>query len=227
MQEILERSDNTGMTFVGELLGKKKMLNYVKKLGIGKKTGVDLEGEANGYVKNENEIYDIDQATMTFGQGISLTSMQMIKAWGAIATGKTMKPHLAEFLLDKNKSYEVKNEIDENVYSASTVQTMKNVLTRVCENSPLHFSRDNFTPNLKKYKIAAKSGTAQIPLGGKYAENKTIGTAIGFAPADNPRFLLYVKLDEPAANIWGANTAGSVFFNILKDLFIYYNIPPQ
>lgn len=100
------------------------------------------------------------------------------------------------------------------------------MLVGVAEKSPLHFARDRI-PALKNYQIAAKSGTAQIPLKGKYVENKTIGTVVGFAPAYNPKFILFIKLDEAQANIWGANTAGPVFFNILNDLFLYYNIPPQ
>lgn len=226
MHEVLERSDNTGMTYVGELLGKKRLLNYFEKLGFGRKTGIDLEGEADGFIKNEKDIYDIDQATMTFGQGISVTSIQMVKAYGALVTGKTYKPHVVTaFVSNKSEDF-VPPTVDENVYSREVLKTIAAMLVGVTEKSPLRFARDRF-PNLKNYKIAAKSGTAQIPLKGKYDENRTIGTVVGFAPAYSPKFILFVKLDEPQANIWGANTAGPTFFHMMNDLLLYYNIPPQ
>lgn len=226
MREVLERSDNTGMTYVGELLGKERILSYLKKLGFGSSTKIDLEGEVPGFVKAAKDIYAIDQATMTFGQGISVNSIQMLKAWGALVTGKTMKPHVVTAFLGQEREDKVQPEIDEQVYSKETVKTITNLLVDVAKKSPLHFASDR-VPSLKDYQIAAKSGTAQIALGGKYAKNITIGTAIGFAPAYNPKFILLVKLDEAQANIWGANTAGPVFFNIWNDLFLYYNIPPQ
>ena len=226
MKEVLQRSDNTGMTYVGELLGKKQLLSYFDKLGFGHRTKIDLEGETDGFVKNEKDIYDIDQATMTFGQGISVTSMQMIKAYGALVTGKTFQPHVVTAFIGSKDEDAVRPIIDKNIYSKEVVKTITDMLIAVAEKSPLHFARDRL-PNLKNYQIAAKSGTAQIPLGGKYADNKTIGTVIGFAPAYHPKFILFVKLDEAQANIWGANTAGPIFFNILNDLFLYYNIPPS
>ncbi len=227
MKEVLQRSDNTGMTWVGELLGKKRILNYFKRLGFGQKTQVDLEGEANGFVKQEQDIYDIDQATMTFGQGISVTSLQMVKAYGALITGHTVKPHVVTVLSGDQRKDNIETIANENVYSKVVTQQITDILVSVTEKSPLHFAVDNFTPQLKRYHIAAKSGTAQIPIGGEYVKDKTVGTVIGFAPAYSPKFILFVKLDEAQANIWGANTAGPTFVNILKDLFLYYNIPPQ
>ncbi len=227
MQQVLERSDNTGMTYIGELLGKEKILKYFKKLGFGEKTNIDLEGEVQGFVKKPENIYEIDQATMTFGQGISVTSIQMVKAYSALIMGKTSAPHLAIIFTGDDKKDVVEPIFNENVYSDKTAQVIKEMLTNVVEKSPLHFARDTFTPQLKNYEIAAKSGTAQIAIGGKYEKTKTIGSVIGFAPANDPKFILFVKLDEPQADPWGANTAGPIFFNILNDLFIYYNIPPS
>lgn len=227
MTEILVRSSNVGMTYVGDLLKEDRMLSYFKKIGFGQPTGVDLEGEASGFVKQKQDIYDIDLATMTFGQGISVTSMQMVKAWGALATGRVIEPRVVASFQDKSLKGRLKMQNSQPIYSRETVATIKEMLATVCEKSPLHFARDNWTPELKNYKIAAKSGTAQIPIAGKYVNNKTIGTVIGFVPQSRPKFILFVKLDEAQANIWGANTAGPVFFQIMKDLLMYYNIAPE
>lgn len=226
MTEILERSDNTGMTFVSSLLGKKKMLEYFHKLGFGNKTNVDLMGEVTGYVKKENEIYDIDRATMAFGQGISVTSLQMIRAYGALVTGYLATPHCVTAIVDFNDgTNNLEFEKSKLVFSQRTREEIAQMLFSVTEISPLHFARDR-VPGLNQFKIAAKSGTAQIPLAGKYEENATVGSVIGFAPLAKPKYILLVKLDEPKSNPWGANTAGPIFFNIWQELFLYYGLVP-
>jgi cell division protein FtsI/penicillin-binding protein 2 len=226
IKEVLERSDNTGMTYVGELLGKKMLLKYFSNLGFGQLSKIDLEGETSGFVKEAKDIYDIDQATMTFGQGISVNSIQMVKAWGSIVTGKTYRPKVVNAFISDNGKSVVAPIVEKQIFSNKVLNQIKDMLVGVTNNGELHFARDKI-PGLEKYQIAAKSGTAQIPVNGKYAKDITLGSVIGFAPAENPKYILFVKLDEAKVNQWGANTAGAVFFNIWNDLFQYYNIPPN
>jgi cell division protein FtsI/penicillin-binding protein 2 len=220
MIEVLINSDNTGMVYVGEILGKDLLLKYLSKFRFGEKTGVDLQEEESGKVKKE--WYPLDLATVTFGQGIAVTSLQMVRAFAAIANGGFMvTPQVATKIGD----FEVKPHINEQILSAKTAQVIKEMMVQVNLKSPLHFPFER-TANLSRYRVAAKSGTAQIPISGKYTDDKTIASVIGFAPADDPKFVVYVKLNEPNVRIWGSDTAGPVFYNIIRDLLLYYNVAP-
>jgi len=227
MTEVLEYSDNIGMTFVGETLGIKKLYNYLDKFGFGKLTGIDLQEEAVGELRKPEDWYEIDKATVSFGQGIAVTGIQMVQAMATLANGgKIYQPYVVSQIETKGeKIINIKPKFERQVLNSKTAKVLTEMLVSTCEKSPLHFARERI-PELKNYRIAAKSGTAQIPIAGKYIEGKTIGSVIGFAPADNPQFLVLVKLNEPQANPWGANTAGPIFFKIMRGLLIYYGISP-
>lgn len=221
MTEVLENSDNTGMVYVGESLGKDLLISYLKKYQFGEKTGIDLQEEETGRVKTE--WYPLDLATVTFGQGIAVTPIQMVRAFAVLANGGYfVTPQVATKIGD----YDLKPQIGKQILTGETTNKIKEMLVSVSLKSPLHFPLDR-TPGLTKFRIAAKSGTAQIPIKGSYAEDtKTIASVIGFAPADDPKFLVYVKLNEPQVRIWGSDTAGPIFFAIIRDLLLYYNISP-
>lgn len=227
VSEILQYSDNTGMVFVGEKLGKQKLLSYLDRYRFGKLTGIDQQEEEVGHLKTGNDWYPLDLATVTFGQGISVTAMQMTQLFAMLANGGNLvKPQIVTAIIDGDKKTEIKNQpVTTGLLSKKTLADLTDILVSVTEKSPLHFPRDRIF-GLNKYRIAAKSGTAQIPIAGKYENNKTVGSAIGFAPADNPKFVVYVKLDEPAVRIWGSDTAGPIFYNIIHDLLLYYNVSP-
>lgn len=220
MTEVLINSDNTGMVYVGETLGKDLLLSYLKKYHFGEKTGIDLQEEEPGHVKTD--WYPLDIATVTFGQGIAVNAMQMIRGFAAIANGGYfVTPQVVSEIGD----YEVKPIMGPQVWSKDTTDKIKEMMIQVNLQSPLHFPLDR-TPGLSKFRIAAKSGTAQISIGGSYSDSKYVASVIGFAPADNPKFLVYVKLDEPAVRIWGSDTAGPIFYAIVHDLLLYYNVSP-
>ncbi|MEK7127406.1 MAG: penicillin-binding protein 2 [Patescibacteria group bacterium] len=220
MTEVLINSDNTGMVYVGETLGKDLLLSYLKKYHFGEKTGIDLQEEEPGHVKTD--WYPLDIATVAFGQGIAVNAMQMIRGFAAIANGGYF---VTPQVVTKIGDYEVKPIMGPQVWSKDTTDKIKEMLVQVNLQSPLHFPLDR-TPGLSKFRIAAKSGTAQISIGGSYSDSKYVASVIGFAPADNPKFLIYVKLDEPAVRIWGSDTAGPIFYAIVHDLLLYYNVSP-
>jgi len=221
MTRILEKSSNVGMVYIGEKLGNKKIYDYLEKYGFGQNTGIDLEGEASGYLKPKNNWYPIDYATVTFGQGIAVTPIQMIRAFASIINGgDLMKPYIVQKIVSNNKTTEIRPKVDKKVVSQSTSDIIRKMLVSTVENAEAKWDRP------KGFSIGGKTGTAQVPIKGFYDASKTIASFIGFAPASNPKFLTFVVLYEPQTSIWGSETAAPLFFEIAKDLIVYYNISP-
>ena len=222
MTRILEKSSNVGMVYVGEKLGNKNIYNYLEKYGFGKNTGIDLQGEASGYLKPKAEWYPIDYSTVTFGQGIAITSIQMIRSFASIINGgNLLQPYLVQKIVSKNKTIEIKPKIEKKVISSLTSEIIKKMLVSTVENAEAKWDRP------KGYVIGGKTGTAQVPIKGHYDPSKTIASFIGFAPANNPKFLTLVVLYEPQTSPWGSETAAPLFFEIAKQLIVYYNISPS
>lgn len=221
MTRILEKSSNVGMVYIGEKLGDKKIFGYLEKYGFGKNTNIDLEGESSGYLKPQSNWYPIDFATVTFGQGIAVSPIQMIRAFASIINGGfLMKPYVVQKIVSGNKITEIKPKIERRVVSSLTSETIKKMLVSTVENAEAKWSRPN------GYIIGGKTGTAQVPIKGHYDVSKTIASFIGFAPAADPKFLTFVVLYEPQSSPWGSETAAPLFFEIAKDLIVYYNISP-
>ena len=222
MTRILEKSSNVGMVYVGEKLGSKKIYDYLGKYGFGQTTNIDLQGEASGYLKPKADWYPIDYSTVTFGQGIAVTSIQMIRAFASIINGgNLMKPYLVQKIVSENKITEIKPKVEKRVISQLTSEIIKKMLVSTVENAEAKW-------NLPKgYVIGGKTGTAQIPIKGHYDPSKTIASFIGFAPASDPKFITLVVLYEPQTSPWGSETAAPLFFEIVKQLIVYYNISPS
>ncbi len=227
MTNILVNSDNTGMVFVGKQLGFPLLYSYLTKFGFSQPTGVDLEGEVSGQLRNFNNYRLIDQATMTFGQGIVATSLQMVRAISTIANGgRLVTPFVVDSVVRDGKTIKIPHPLGPRIISTTTAQTVAEMMVHVADESPEHFPKDRI-PELASFRIAAKSGTAQIAVGGKYAATGTVGSLEGFFPAEKPRYVIFVKLDSPEVRPWGSDTAGPIFFAIIKDLINYYGIAPQ
>lgn len=226
MTEVLINSDNTGMVFVGEKLGFSKFYSYLQQFGFGKKSRVDLEEEEEGGLRKVNDYYPIDQATMAFGQGINVNALQMVRAYGALANrGFLPTPYLVSAIVGPGQTVTLPQKQGPRVISETTAKTITEMLVQVADKSPEHFPKDRI-PELARFRIAAKSGTAQIAVGGKYKATGTIASVIGYFPADDPKFVIYVKLNEPEVRPWGSDTAGPVFFSIVRDLISHYGITP-
>lgn len=226
MTDVLVNSDNTGMIFIGEKLGFENLYQYMKKFGFGQKSGIDLGEEEEGGLRKISEYYPIDQATMTFGQGIQVNVIQMVRAFAVLANGgKLVTPYVVSAIESNGEKFPVKHDEPRQVINSTTAKVLTEMLVEVAEKSPIHFPWDRI-PEIRNFKIAAKSGTAQIAAGGKYKETGTTASVIGYFPADKPKYLVYVKLNEPEVRPWGSDTAGPVFFNIIKDLAYYYGISP-
>lgn len=219
MTRILEKSSNVGMVYIGSKLGKAKVLSYVHNLGFGSITGVDLQGESSGYLRDVWA--DIDYATVTFGQGIVVTPVQMVRAFSSIINGGyLLRPHVVKEVITGSTKSVIEPKVDRRLFSAQTSNTVKKMLVSTVEHGEYKWA----VP--EGYRIGGKTGTAQIAIGGKYDTSKTIASFIGFAPADKPQFIALVVLKEPKSSIYGSETAAPLFFEIAKELLYYYNIPP-
>ncbi len=222
MTRILDKSSNVGMVYVGQKLGDQKIYEYLNKYGFGQQTGIDLQGEVSGYLRPQNSWYPIDYATVNFGQGIAVTPIQIIRAFASIINGgKLMKPEVVKKIVSQDEEKDISPKIDGYTVSQKTTEIIKKMLLSTVENGEVKWLRP------KDYKIAGKTGTAQVPIQGHYDPEKTVASFIGFAPVDNPKFLVLVILHNPKTSPWGSETAAPIFFDVAKDLLVYYNIAPQ
>ena len=221
MTDVIVNSDNTGMVFIGRKLGLDKLYEYLEKFGIGKITGVDLQDEYSPDLRPKNEWREIDVATATFGQGISVTPIQIVKAVGVIANGGIMmEPHVVKAVKDEKSMYQVSSKEVARPITPETAKQVTEMMVKAVEAGESKFAKP------KGYKVAGKTGTAQIPIAGKYDPSKTIASFVGFAPVFDPKFVMLVRFDQPRSSIYGSETAAPTFFEIAKELFIYFNIPP-
>lgn len=222
MTDVLKYSSNVGMVYVARQLGNKKIVSYIEDLGFGKKTGIDLEDETAPALRGKNAWTEIDYATASFGQGIAITPLQLVKAVGAIANdGWLMEPKFVKEFRDKHgKTVQLKEKRIQQVFTEETAREV----TTMMVNSAKYGEAKWAAP--KGYKVAGKTGTAQIPVAGHYDKDRTIASFVGFAPADDPKFVMLVVLTEPQTSQWGSETAAPLFFVIAKDLFQYYGIAP-
>ncbi|MDP2671576.1 MAG: penicillin-binding protein 2 [bacterium] len=217
VSDILEHSDNVGASFMAEKVGKAKFIDYVKKFGFGKKTGVDLQGEETGLLKDPADWYPIDYVTSAFGQGISVTSLQMLTAASAIANGgKMMQPYLVQKIIGE-KTIEHKPVEVGQIIKPKTASVMKELLFSAVENG----EAKRLIPH--GLRVAGKTGTAQIPIAGHYDPNKTVASFVGFGPVEKPKFAMIVRFNEPIP-IYAAETSEPLFFDIARELYSYWGI---
>ncbi|OGE27905.1 hypothetical protein A2867_02450 [Candidatus Daviesbacteria bacterium RIFCSPHIGHO2_01_FULL_40_11] len=222
LKDVIVHSDNTGMVFVGRKLGLDKFYSYLGKFGFGKTSDIDLQDESSPDIRPKSDWREIDLATASFGQGIAVTEIQMVRAVAAIANGgNLMEPHVVREVKDEKGSFEVKPKVKDKVIKDSVAQIVKEMMVAAVEEGEAKVFRP------KGFRIAGKTGTAQIPVAGHYDPNKTIASFVGFAPADDPKFVMLVRYDEPSASIFGSETAAPTFFEIAKQLLLYYKIAPS
>lgn len=220
--DVIIHSDNTGMVYVGKKLGIDRTVRYIQNFGFGNLTQIDLQDESSPQLRNLSDWREIDLATATFGQGVAVTPIQMVRAVSAIANGGyLMEPHIVSVIKTNTKTIQIKPKIVGRPISQETAKVVTQMMVDAVDKGEAKF----FKP--EGYKIAGKTGTAQIAVTGHYDPTKTIASFVGFAPADNPKFIMLVRFDEPSASIFGAETAAPTFFSIAKQLFNYYNIPPS
>ncbi len=222
MLDVIVHSDNVGMTYVGRETGADTLYDYLDAFGIGKATNVDLQGEVEPRLREKGTWNIVDLATTSFGQGVVTTPMQMIRAVGAIANDVILvTPQVVDRILGETWGEDIKSEINERVISAKTANEVTAMMVEAAKNGEAKWT------HLRGFNVAGKTGTAQIPIAGHYDEDRTIASFVGFAPTDDPDFVMLLTLREPSSSPWASETAAPLWYNIAKDLFIYFGIQPE
>jgi cell division protein FtsI/penicillin-binding protein 2 len=223
ISRILQTSSNVGMVHIGEKLGDEKKLEYLSKYGFDGQTGIDLQGEVTTRIKAKKAWYPIDYATVTFGQGIAVSQIQMLTAFSSLVNGGwIVKPYVVKELIAENGDVkEIKPKKLRQVISEKTSKEIRKMLEETVKHGEAKWNIP------KGYRIGGKTGTAQIALSGSYDATKTNASFVGFAPVDKPQFIILVSLSQPETSQWASETAAPLFFSIAKDLFVEYNIAPN
>jgi cell division protein FtsI/penicillin-binding protein 2 len=224
MTQVLEESLNTGVIFAKEAIGNKTFLNYVKKFGFGKETGIELP-EADGDLINLNGNIKVNYHTASFGQGISVTPIQMVQAYSALANhGRMVRPYIIQSrVLPDGKSVDTQPKQLDQVISEQTASTVSAMLVNVVENG--HGKK----ASVPGYYVAGKTGTAQVPRkdGRGYEPNNNIGSFIGYAPVEDPKFIMLVRVNHPRTVKFAETTAAPAFGELAQFMLNYYNVPPN
>ena len=223
MRDILAYSLNVGIAHVSTLLGEERFYEYVRRFGFGRKTGIDLDGEIEGYVRMPGSANwsRVDLGTNSFGQGIDVTPLQMITAVAAVANhGLLMKPYVVDRIVDGQNVIVTQPTAVAQVISAQAAEQLTDMLVDAVE-------RGAELAMVPDYEIAGKTGTAQIfiPEEGQYDPELTIASFAGYAPAHDPRFIMLVKIDKPRLDPWGSEVAAPVFRIIAERLFALLDTP--
>ena len=221
LTQILQHSDNVGASFAAQKMGTDTFLKYIRDFGFGTQSGVDLQGEETGIIKELGDWHDIELVTAAFGQGLSVTPIQMVNAMAAIANdGLLMRPYLVRKIKGPKDEIEFKPKEIRRVIGSSTATIMKQLLFAAVEGGEAR----KIIPH--GFRVGGKTGTAQVPIAGKYS-TKTVASFVGFGPLEEPRFAMIVALFEPSASIFAAETAEPLFFEMIKELYPYWGIPVQ
>ncbi|PIR03232.1 MAG: stage V sporulation protein D, partial [Candidatus Magasanikbacteria bacterium CG11_big_fil_rev_8_21_14_0_20_43_7] len=225
MTGVLENSINTGMVHVVNLLGKHAFLAYLEAYGFGLKTGIPLDSEVTGTIETlrekKTDQVDCYTSTASFGQGITVTPLQMLTAFGAIANeGRIMKPYIVEEIRAADgKIIRTVPEVTKQVVSAQSATLLSAMLVRVIGTGQAKIAA------VPGYYVAGKTGTAQIAGPGGYTSD-TNHSFVGFAPVDNPAFVMIVKYEKPQRR-FADSTAAPVFRDIATFILDYYQIAPE
>ncbi|MFO7578538.1 MAG: penicillin-binding protein [Pelovirga sp.] len=227
LEEMLKVSSNIGFVKLGKVLERERFHRYLTSFGFGTKTGLDFPGEAGGVLRPPSRWFEIDLAAISFGQGVSVTPLQMTTAMAVIANGGLlMEPYLVEKVTDDDGQVVRRRlpEVRHRVISERTAQLVRNMMVSVTEPGGT-----GTRAALPGYRVAGKTGTAQKvdPVTGGYSLDKRVGSFIGFVPADNPALVMSVTLDEPQGDRYGGLIAAPVFARIASQSLAHMNILPR
>lgn len=220
MAQILENSDNVAMTWISSLVGAKTEREYYVKFGFGAKTGVDIVGESAGSLQEEKEWNDLLRSTAAFGQGVSVSLLQLATAYSVIGNGGTLvTPHLAEKTLVGEKATQIDYPTRGQVIKPETATQVQLMLEGVVLNG--HGKR----AKVAGVRVGGKTGTAQIPdPKGGYYPDRTIGTFAGMFPIEDPRFVMIVRLDDPKTVKFAESSAAPTFGEIAEWMANYFQL---
>jgi cell division protein FtsI/penicillin-binding protein 2 len=219
----LQHSLNVCMAWISTSMGSDTFYGYMERFGIGHTTGIDLSGEVPGRIKVPGDLdwYPVDLGTNSFGQGVAVTPIQMLMATSAVANqGRMVIPHVLYAMVRDGRQVDMGPQYAGTPISAQTAQNLSDMLAISLENE----ASMALVPG---YRVAGKTGTAQIPVDGYYDPDSTNVSFIGWGPVDAPQFMIYVWLERPSASIWSNDTAAPLFSEIAQKTVIMLDIPPD
>lgn len=223
--QVVENSCNPGFVVLGQRLGKETLFDYINQFGFGRKTGIDLAGEATGIMFKESQVGPVELATTAFGQGVSVTPIQQVAAVSAAVNGgKLFEPHVAKAWIHPETGepvHEVKPKLVRQVISEETSKQVREALESVVAHGT---GRNAY---IDGYRVGGKTGTAQKASGGRYLSDEHIVSFIGFAPADDPKIVVYIAVDDPQGIQFGGLVAAPIVRNIMDDALRYLEIEPR
>ena len=216
-RQVLQNSSNPGFVEIGRRLGKDNLWNYIESFGLTKKTGVDLVGESAGIMFSYENFNELEQATVSFGQGISITPIQLVTAVSAVVNGGYLyTPYIVDEIIDPMSNevvYKAETNLVRQVISEETSALMRDALESVVSDGGAR------TTYIEGYRIGGKTGTAQKAVDGSYRSGEYILSVLTIAPADNPEIVLYVAMDNPKNAIqYGGTTVGPIVRSMLVDI---------
>jgi cell division protein FtsI/penicillin-binding protein 2 len=224
MTSCMQNSLNVCLAWVATELESERFYNYFQDFGLGQLTGIELAGETSGLVKSywSPDYTRSELGTNAFGQGIEITPIQMVKAASAIANGGEMiAPRIIHSVIDDGYSYTPPKTVVGHPISEETAETLTEMLRQSLQN-------ESSLALVPGYSLAGKTGTAEIYISGLgYKSSATNTSFIGWGPADDPQFLVYVWIAKPSASIWGSEIAAPVFRKVVEKLVIHQGIPPD
>lgn len=224
MVGCLQNSLNVCMARLASQMGPETYYSYMRRFGIGRPTGIDMAGEASGRLKmpGDSDWYLIDLATNSFGQGVAVTPIQMIAAASALANdGKMVYPHVLYGMVNNGDQYNTPPQVLGTPISPQTARTVSEMLA-------LGLERSDSWGLVDGYRVAGKTGTAQIPTEfGYYSPTDINASFIGWGPLDNPQFMVYVWLEKPESDDWASLLAAPVFKDIVEKIVVLMDIPPD
>jgi cell division protein FtsI (penicillin-binding protein 3) len=219
VHQILSRSSNVGVVTIAEALGKERIAHWIQRFGFGRRTGIEFPGETKGIVLPPGRWSGSTIGNVPIGQGIAVTPLQMVAAYGAIANrGVWVQPHLVERRAGEKRVEPERRRI----MSEGTATAMRRMLREVVEEG------SGTAAQVPGYRIAGKTGTAAKPdERGGYSDYRYVASFVGFVPAKDPRLVILVTVDEPRGAIWGGVVAAPAFAEIAKFALQYFEVPPD
>jgi cell division protein FtsI (penicillin-binding protein 3) len=225
-REVIERSSNVGAIKVGQRLGKERLYDYLTQFGLGSRTGIDFPGEAPGLLRPPQQWSEVSLASLSIGQELAVTPLQLATAFSALANGGLlMRPHLVKAIIKDGEAVQETTPTQvRRVISEATARQITNILQGVVTRG------SGRAAAVDGYSVAGKTGTAQKfdATLGKYSAQKAIASFVGYLPAERPRAVILVSIDEPQTRVaWGGVAAAPLFSAIAQHTMRYLRVPPE
>ena len=219
----LQHSLNVCFASVAEMLGPTRFYSYLEEFSFGHRTNIDLAGE-EVYplsVPGDPMWYTINLATNSFGQGLAVTPIQLLMAASSLANeGQMVAPHVLRSYIQDGQQFDTTPQIVGRPIKAETAETLTNMLA-------ISLEEEASDALVEGYRVAGKTGTAEIAVNGQYSSNRTNASFIGWGPVDDPQFIVFVWLEKPSSSIWGSIVAAPVFRDVVQEIVVLMNIPPD